>query len=77
VTETGPTTSPPQETTLPDPDEQDREPEGDDTEELDFEEFQQMLDTEDLTEDLTEEEAEEGRMMGDRIDTGDDQDSGG
>jgi hypothetical protein len=64
VTETGPTTSPPQETTLPDPDEQDREPEGDDTEELDFEEFQQMLDTEDLTEDLTEEEAEEGRLLG-------------
>jgi hypothetical protein len=78
-------TTPPQETTLPDEPEPGSEPETDpdleaeDPEELDPDEPPSgpWIDTEDLIDDVTEQEAEEGKTMGERIDTGDDLDGGG
>lgn len=74
-------TTPPQESTLPDPEpEPDREPDGTlDSEELDPDEPPKgdWLDNEEVVANLTEHEAEEGKTMGEQIDTGDDQDGGG
>lgn len=77
-------TTPQQETTLPnDTDEPTRpepgwERESDETEELPYDPSDEAwLDSEGLYDDVSEEEAEEGRQMGERIDTGDDRDAGG
>lgn len=78
-------TTPQQETTLPNdepevsrPDEYDPYVEGEDTEELDFdwEAEDTSLDPESLYDDRTDQETEQGRLMGERIDTNDDEDAG-
>lgn len=72
-------TTPPQETTLPDePDpEVDPDPEADDPEELDPDEPpKSWVDPDEVIEGITDEEAQEGRLMGERIDTADDNDGG-
>lgn len=86
-------TTPPQETTLPadtvDGDEDDEEyvgdttmefdpyTEADESEVLDRDEDPETGDPEGVYEDITDAEAHDGRLLGENIDTGDDDDAGG